>query len=331
MIELLVVLLILGVAMMVFYPVLTGAGALPRSRRVAENPGDVRATLLRQKERLLQNLRELEAERAAGRVSPADFEALKQNDEAEAGRILRRLDELAAVAAGGKRGTKRAPPPAAAPAPRRRAGAVLAWVGGVTTFAVLLGLTMSRAIAPREAGGSITGSMPGGEAGASAGGGDGASLLFPSSNAARRAELERLIRRDSANVPALLEVGHLYLAEQRFDEAARVTLKALSLDPQAAEAHAHIAVLLLAEASSHQHADSARTALDGAVRAIDQALRLKPDLAEGWLFKGMIMMAGLRDQQGAAEAWQQYLRYAPPGADTARIAAMVRAAQRGGR
>jgi tetratricopeptide (TPR) repeat protein len=148
--------------------------------------------------------------------------------------------------------------------------------------------------------------------------------MMPRANPARLAELARIIQRDSSNLPALLEAGHLYLAEQRLDEAAVVTMRALQLDPRTPEGLAHVAVLLMAEGTSHDDRDSAQAALRGALDAVDQALRLKPDLAEAWLFKGMIYMAGLRDPASAAQAWEQYLKVAPADADTARLAAMVR-------
>jgi tetratricopeptide (TPR) repeat protein len=128
----------------------------------------------------------------------------------------------------------------------------------------------------------------------------------------------------------LLEAGHLYIAEQRFDEAARVTVRALELNPEAAEAFAHIGVLLFVEASSHDVEDSAAVALRGALDAVNRATQLEPDLAEAWLFKGMIQMGGLRDAQAAAAAWAQYLKVAPPDADTSRISAMVQSMRRPG-
>jgi tetratricopeptide (TPR) repeat protein len=154
--------------------------------------------------------------------------------------------------------------------------------------------------------------------------------MFSQADPARLAQLEKAIKRDSSNEKALLEAGHLYLAEQRLDEAARVTIRALRLDPNTAEGHAHLAVLLMAEASTQQDRDSARRAVDGALEAVNRALQINPELPEGWLFKGMILMAGRQDLKAAAQVWEQYLKIAPPGADTTRIHAMVEAASRSG-
>jgi tetratricopeptide (TPR) repeat protein len=333
--ELLVILLVVGAAMVIFAPALSPRPATPRRgarrapARAAPESGAL-AELRERKARLLRGLRELEADREAGRVAEATYQELRRRDQAEAARVLQQIEALGTP---GREETRPARQPAeargsaAAATPRRRAARVLAWSGGVVAFGVILVFTMSRAVAPRAPGGSITGTMPGGS-GEPAGGG--AAALLPSANPARLAELERQIATDSARVPVLLEAGHLYIAEQRFDEAARVTVRALELNPEAAEAFAHIGVLLFVEASSHDVEDSAAVALRGALDAVNRATQLAPDLAEAWLFKGMIQMGGLRNPQAAAEAWAQYLKVAPPDADTSRISAMVQSMRRPG-
>ena len=327
MIELLVVLLVLGAGMIVFYPVLAGRDyRVPGPTRAARSkPLDPQAeeqlTELRErKRRLLRNLQELEAERAAGRIADPDYTALRDRDTAEAARVIQQLEKVEAELKAGRRSSKKpVVTETAAVPPRQRIARAAAWVGGVVVFGALLVFTMSRAITPREPGGTITGTIPGGP-----GSGGGPPGIMPAANPARLAELERALRRDSTNLKALLEAGHLYLAEQRFDEAMRVTVRALSIDPKAAEGYAHVGVLLFAESGSHDDPDSARTALDAALKAVNYALELKPDLPEGWLFKGMIYMAGLQDPGAAAAAWERYLQVAPKDADTTRIAAIVR-------
>jgi tetratricopeptide (TPR) repeat protein len=322
----------------VFYPVLAGTPQRQapgkQARAAGSSAGDetseLREVLLERKERLFRNLRELDAERAAGRIAEADYLEFKRRDEAEAARVMREIaafdTEAKATRKKGKGAAAAAVRAQATPvaAPRKR-GTIVAWVGGTALFAAVLIMTMLKAVSPRAPGGTITGTMPGGESR-----GDGGSAMLPRANPARLGELEQTIRRDSFDLPALLEAGHLYLAEQKLDEAAQVTIKALSLDPQSPEGHAHVAVLLMAEANSQQDPDSARQAITAALGAVNHAIQIKPDLAEGWLFKGMIMMAGLRDPQGAAQAWEQYLKVAPADADTARISAMVQAAKRAG-
>lgn len=334
--ELLIALMVAGIAMIVFAPLLAGRAARPATTQTAS--GDLlhsrRAELLEEKARVLRNLRELDSERAAGRVSETDYQALKRRDQVHAARLLQQIEQLEGDLKAGRKAAGRAPEAAAAPtSPRQRLTRTLGWAGGVLAFAVVLAVTMSRAITPRAPGGTITGTIPGSEgAPADAGGGGGsggAAAFLPGANPARLGEVERLVSRDSSNLPALIEAGHLYIAERRLDEAARVTMRALRQDRNAAEAYAHVAVLLFAEASTHDDADSAQVALQGALDASNQAIRLDARLAEAWLFKGMIYMAGMRDPQSAAQAWEEYLKVAPAGADTARIAGIVRSMRRG--
>ncbi len=91
MIELIVALLVIGAALVVFAPVLAdrnapAAGSARPARRHSGHAvlDEERATLGERKHRLLRSLRELEAERAAGRVAEADYVALRDRDQAEA-------------------------------------------------------------------------------------------------------------------------------------------------------------------------------------------------------------------------------------------------------
>ncbi|MSR07711.1 MAG: hypothetical protein EXR93_11690 [Gemmatimonadetes bacterium] len=319
MIELLVVMLVLGASMVVFYPVLAGrdfraAGpARTAGNRSVDPETEEQVTDLReQKRRVLRNLQELEKERAAGRIADTDYAVLRDRDTVQAARIIEQLDKIEAELKAGRRPSKKAPAVKAQVPPRQRAARVLAWVGGITAFGAVLVFTMSQAITDREPGGTITGTIPGGPGDGGPAGGGGAAFM-PAADPARLQALERTLRGDSANLKALLEAGHLYLAERRLDEAASVTLRALRMDSVAPEAHAHMGVLLMAAGIP-----------DTALMAENTALRLKPDLAEAWLFKGMIYMAGLQDPKSAAAAWEHYLQVAPKGADTSRIAAIVR-------
>ncbi len=330
MIEILIVLLVLGAATVVFYPALAGeddpvAVDRKRQKRAATSPAeqDAMTALGERKERVFRNLRELDSERAAGRLAEAEYAEFKQRDEIEAARVLRDIAAAEGALKAGKAGRKAAK---AGEVPARGGwGTRAAWIAGVAVFAVTLGIVMSKAIAPRTAGGTITGTIPGEN---QSGGQPGANGMMPNANPERLATLEREVARDSSNLKNLLEAGHLYLAAFRFNEAAQVTIKALTIDPRSAEASAHIAMLLVAEASTHESPDSAQQSYAGALQAINQAIKLDAKLPEAWLFKGMIMMQGLEDRAGAVEAWEQYLKIAPAGADTSRIAGMVRGFRR---
>ena len=148
---------------------------------------------------------------------------------------------------------------------------------------------------------------------------------FPSEGAAdpaenpRLAELEAKIARDSNDHTALIELGHLYMQQQRLQAAAEVSMRAVRMRPRAkesAEAFAHLGMILW---SANE--------LEPGLQSIEQALMLSPDLPEALLYKGIILFAGANDPRGAISAWERYLAVAPPGAETARVRGMLEMAR----
>ena len=134
---------------------------------------------------------------------------------------------------------------------------------------------------------------------------------------ARLRSLETEIARDSTRLPALLEAGHLYLTLQQFDQSARVSMKALAVDSNAAEAHTHLGMILWAGHDPHL-----------AMQALDRALAINPAQPEALLYRGLILFVQLRNFPAAADAFERYLRVAPSGADTLRVRSMLDDARR---
>jgi cytochrome c-type biogenesis protein CcmH/NrfG len=127
------------------------------------------------------------------------------------------------------------------------------------------------------------------------------------------------VARDSSDHPALLELGHLYLRQQRLNRAATVSMRAVELRPQAretAEAFAHLGMILWNAGET-----------DVGLQALEQALFLHPDLPEALLYKGIVLFAGKQDPRGAAAAWERYLAVAPADAETGRVRSMLEAAR----
>ena len=292
-------------------PVPSGAGG---TRDVAE---------LRLRRAALQaSLKELEAEFQAGRLTAADREYLRQRDQAELTAINEEL----------KRQKKAAIPEPAAAAPvqsraaeptgKRRVPAAVGWGAGVALFGVVAALSLKGSIVKREAGGSITGAQAGEAPRPTSGGGGGApgggtfGEVGPL-DSLRITQLEARVRRDSTDEPALIELGHLYLTEGRLREAALVNMKAVQLAPDAegtAEAFAHLGMILWSTGE-----------MDGALKSLDKALYLHPDLPEALLYRGIIEFAGRRDMKEAQATFERYLAVAPPSANTARVKAMLEA------
>jgi hypothetical protein len=211
--------------------------------------------------------------------------------------------------------------PAVPAARTRRIPPAVGWTVGLAAFAAVAVLSLRGALAPRSAGGTMTGIQFEGSGGGAPeeGGGAGPVGTLDAADSAQLASLEQRVARDSNDYPALLELGHLYMRQQRLSRAADVSMRAVRLRPQAretAEAFAHLGMILW-------NANE----LQGGLQALDQALFLHPDLPEALLYKGIVLFAGANDPRGAATVWERYLQVAPPGAETQRVRGMLQAAR----
>jgi len=285
-------------------------GASEEARPAAETALQLRA----RKESILAARDELEADFAAGKMAPADYEVLKQRDEAELAAVTAALKQLKKTGGatppqpGGKVGETAAQPP------RRRIHPALAWGAGLAGFGLVVAVTLRGALGPREPGGVMTGFDPAA--------GQGPAAPVEPVDSSRLAALEARVARDSNDSPTLIELGHLYLAQQRFNRSAQVNMRAVRLRPDApetAEAFAHLGMILWSAGE-----------IAAGLRSLDKALALHRDLPEALLYKGIILFAGAQDPRGAAAAWERYLEVAPPDAETARVRAMLEAARRAG-
>lgn len=310
--EFLLVLAVGGGIVAVLFATFKGAASEAREARAGAPQGaavisDERGELEERRTVVIASLEEIEADREAGNLSDTDYEELKQRYEREAARVLRQLgalEESAAAASG-------APAAAAAPSARgSRWPTVIAWSAGTIGFAAITWLVMSTALRPRAQDGTITGGVPGQDMPRAAGGG----ALMPV-DMERLAELERMVAADSSDVEALVELGRLYLSSQRFNEVARVTLKALSIDAGNPGANTYLGMVLV----------SINHVKDG-LASFDRALETDPDFAEALLFKGMISFQQ-SDFETAVSSWERYLDVAPPDANVERIQGMLEAAR----
>ena len=271
---------------------------LRRSGEQSAAPPGTQGELLARREILRRSLDELQADLAEGKLAQADYDALKQRDEAELAAVRAALtttkpERASATAAGG-----------------RRMRPAVGWTVGTIVFGAVAVLALRGAVAPRNEGDSITGMQ------------FADSAERPADNP-RLGELEARVARDSNDHPALLELGHLYMQQQRLQEAADVSMKAVQLRPTAketAEAFAHLGMILWGA-----------NELDAGRQALEQALALSPDLPEALLYKGIVLFAGANDPRGAIGAWERYLVVAPPGAETARVRSMLEAARQAAR
>jgi cytochrome c-type biogenesis protein CcmH len=271
---------------------------------------------LRARKATLQaSLEELESEFAAGRLAAPDLAILKQRDEAELAAVseaLKRLKkELPDAAKAPVEATAARPSPAGL---ARLWPARVGWGVGLLGFALILVLSLRGSVAARPEGGTITGT-----AFASAPPVDMEIQKTGPLDSLRISQLEARVRGDSTNIPALIELGHLYLAQGLFAKAVVVDTIAMRLAPDAegtAGAFADIGMILWSLGQT-----------DGALKSLDKAVFLHPDLPDALLYRGIILFAGVKDMRGAAQAFERYLAVATPDANTGRVRAMLDAAR----
>lgn len=279
-----------------------------RSARAADRGSDSgpRAELDERYEAAVASLDEIEADHVAGNLSDADYEELRARYENEIAHLEKQLG-LDVAGAGAPRGALATSP---APAPSRSwVPGAIGWTAAGIAFTALAYLVLSTALRPRVNDDSITGSIPGQEMSAPMG------VPVAEVDRERLRALEDIVASDPQNVEALVELGHMYLRLQRYDELNFVTQAALTIDPNHPEALTHLAMLLF----SMDHPE-------GVLSTFDQALAVDPDFVEALQFKGMVsFMRG--DYATAVEAWEHYVEVVPPDEGSPRIQAMLEAAR----
>ncbi|UCC82573.1 MAG: hypothetical protein JSW46_16600 [Gemmatimonadota bacterium] len=257
-------------------------------------------------EAAVRSLEEIEADHDSGNLSDADYGELRRRYETEIAHLERELG-LAAGRAGAPRGET--VNSAVAVPERSWVPAAVGWSAAGIAFAALAYLVLSTALRPRVGDDSITGSIPGQEMGASMG------VPVADVDMERLRSLEEIVAGEPQNLEALVELGHMYLRLQRYDELNFVTQAALAIDPNHPEVLTHLGMLLF----SMDHPE-------GVLPMFDQALAIDPDFAEALQFKEMVsFMRG--DYATAVEAWEHYLEVVPPDQGSPRIRAMLEAAR----
>jgi cytochrome c-type biogenesis protein CcmH/NrfG len=251
-----------------------------------------------ERRRALGHLRDLDDDRAAGKLDEAGYRAARAGAEAGAVAVLRALEarEGTGELAAGLRELRRPARPGAGSRPRgpvpgrrwpRRSLAALTAVAVVVGAAALL----QGAVGNRGDGQATGGQAAQGTAGP------------VSPGAAPLEALERQVREHPGDVAAHLSLAEGYLDADRVREATLEYLRALKLDPGNVEAKTRLGLLLF------------RSGLpEPGLRSVEQALDADPRYPEALYAKGLILFMGLRQPKAAVPSLRAYLRAAPYGA-----------------
>jgi len=250
-----------------------------------------RANLLQERARLYADLKELNFDFQAGKLSQEDYNELRSEIEIKAATILEQLGQITKAPSPKKQADKTAVPPQPQTADTRNRPGVRGWqmaVGGafLLIFGVTVGVLLTNSLRSRDAGqGSITGDFLTGTGTPSGSGND---------------------------VASLLQEGKTAFAQQEWSKAIESFKKVLAIAPEQPEAHAYMGAILLQAG----HAD-------GALMAFDKALSQNPNFPMALWGKGMALYQGKKDFAAARQVFEKLLQMLPPGQDRAEVEKIV--------
>lgn len=239
--------------------------------------------LRQERARLYADLKELEFDYQAGRLSEADYNELRQGIEAKAAVVLQELDSVARRPTATQAPTKiQRPSQPSATTGRFRGWRIAA--GGVflLLFGVTLGVVLTKSVRPRGSeqdsmtGDFLTGTGSGGPVGNKAG--------------------------------SPLQEGKAAFAKQEWPKAIEAFKRVLAADPNQPEAHAYMGLILVQAG----HAD-------GALAAFDKALATAPNLPMALWGKGMVLYREKQDYAGARQILAKLLQLMPPGQERSEV------------
>jgi tetratricopeptide (TPR) repeat protein len=123
----------------------------------------------------------------------------------------------------------------------------------------------------------------------------------PSAEIANRLmSLEQLAAKDPQNADYRTEIANIYYDLGQFDKAADFYRQSLNLRPQNPGVETDLATCL------HYLGES-----DKALAMLDRVLKYSPDFPQALLNKGVVLLSGKNDAQGAIKVWEALLRSDP--------------------
>lgn len=268
-----------------------GETAMPLN--MGTSPDQERADLEMEKQRILISISELEHECAQGRLTPADYQRLRDTDEHRLVKVLDRLDQL----------EKEEPPPTHRSKAHSSRRPVMPWTGPVVLGLVVVGSAsgiysyMDGKIgfeAQRERQSQSASFLPG--------------MPNPVEMAAR---LEARLRQNPNDLQGQIMAGRSYMALQRLEDAQKAWSKVVELDQRNHEAHYHLGLILL---QGGDHADP--KIYEGALAHFDAALINVPrDPAVLW-YQG-VALVHLKRYREADDSWTTTYQNLSPGSEDA--------------
>ena len=282
--------------------VVAGAGVVAGFLREAPAPVEPLADPLEdRREALLRSLADLEDAYASGALDEPGYLRFREQTEVRMARVLRALDRRdAAASAGIEPSTARASGEelegeaegqsvrAAAAEPRRVPAWAVALLIGGTLLAVVVA-SLARDAEPQT------------QAASSAQAADDPLAFF-----------EQRVQEQPNDLAARLDLAHRYLDAGMIEESLSQYAVALELDPDGAEALAHVGIILFQSGRPEE-----------ALRSVERALETDPRYPEALFIQGVILLRGLDRPDEAITAFETYLDAAPFGVERGKAKDMI--------
>ena len=251
---------------------------------------------------LLRSLADLEDARASGALDEPEYVRLRELTESRMARVLRALDRRDAPSANGAATATSVlddtPPKAgavrtASAEPRRVPPWAVAVLLGGTVVAVVVASLARDAEPQTETASSLQASDD--------------PLAF----------FEQRVEDQPNDLAARLDLAHRYLDAGMTEESRSEYAVALRLDPDDAEALAHVGIILY---------QSGRP--EDALASVDRALTTDPRYPEALFLRGVILLRGLELPADAIDAFRTYLEAAPFGVERETARDLIAEAQK---
>lgn len=250
-----------------------------------------------ERNRLYDALREVDFDYRTGKLSTADYEAMREEYEARAAGVLVELDRSAeTVPALSNEDSVPARKVERTPV-RRRPWRLVAGGAFLVVFGLSLGYFLTTSLRPRAGeqdtltGDFLTGTGPGG--------------IAPGSRGSAR------------DLETRLASGRQAYEQQNWRAAIDAFEQALALDRENPEAHTFLGLILLR--AGH---------VDHALLALDRALARDRNYPFGLWAKGLALFEGKRDYAGAIRAWETLMTQPLSEIDADRVAQMLTEARK---
>src|SRR5262245_30458595 len=295
--------LALPALVVVLWPLLRRAND-PVAERAGAPGADRRLELVEERDAIYRALRELAFDHESGLIEDDDYRELHARYEGRAAEVLRALDALAPVAAEprARAAAARPTPDGAAREPARRPVLLAAGAIAVLVFGVVLGLSIGRFTEPDQSARGMAGSAPAIAPGPLVPGTP--SGPGPAAGGTGKAIAPEMLA-------GMLRAARQSLTEGRYQEAIAAYQAVLKRQPQNVDAMTHLGLIV----AIGGHADSA-------LETWDKALRIDPDYAPAYLYRGEVLYEVKRDFPAAIQSWTRFLALVPSGQDHDRVQEM---------